>query len=99
MDKTHFSNVCHALTQLWLFYRDKAQSDSEWKSYFEWADVALPLAFAVDNGYVTSVKKEGKDTIVEAWNVFCEMIGIDPEENHVDIFSAFAASSNPPLPS
>ena len=99
MVKTPFSNKCQVLTQLWLFYRDEADNHEEWKDFFRWADVALPLAFAVENNYVSGVKAEGKAAVDEAWNVFCEMIGIDPEENHVDIFSAFAASSNPPLPS
>jgi len=97
MDNTHFSNVCHALTQLWLFYRDEAIKNEEWKKFYDWADIALPLAYAVDNGYVTSVKKEGKAVIVEAWEVFCDMIDIDPKENYTDIFSAFNASSNPPI--
>ena len=96
MDKTRFSSVCHVLTQLWLFYREEAMKHEEWKQYFTWADIALPLAFAVDNDYVGSVKKDGKDAILEAWNVFCEMISIDPDGEYTDVFTAFAASDNPP---
>lgn len=98
MSKTHFSSKCHVLTQLWLFYRDEADKHDEWRDFFRWADVALPLAFVVDNGYVSGVKADGKAAIDEAWNVFCEMIGIDAEQEYADIFAAFAASPNAPVP-
>ena len=97
MSKTHFSSRCHVLTQLWLFYRDEAEKHQEWNDFFTWADVALPLAFVVDNNYVSGVKDDGKAAINEAWNVFCEMINIDPEVEYPDVFAAFAASDNPPV--
>lgn len=97
MDKTRFSNVCKTLGQLWVFYRDESKKHDEWDEFFTWADIGLPLAYAVDQGYVTSLKKEGKDVVVETWNVFCEMIAIDPNGDYDGVAAAFAASSNPPV--
>lgn len=95
MDKTHFSKICHVLTQLWLFYRDEADKLEEWKEFFNWADIALPLAFSVDNNYVSGLKAEGRAVVNETWSVFCEMIDIDEDQEYTDVFAAFAASSNP----
>jgi hypothetical protein len=94
MSKTTYSNKCEILGSLWGFYRD---TDNEiWSEFFEWADLGLPLAYQVWQGYCT-LKPEGKSVVDETWATFCEMISIDPDAKYTDLRSAFAASENPVL--
>lgn len=94
MDKTHFSNVCKVLAELWLAYNEEAKNHDEWREFFEWADIALPLAYMKNENLVTGIKDEGKKHIEEAWDVFCKMIAIDPNGSYDGIADAFNASPN-----
>lgn len=94
MDKTHFSSVCKVLAELWVAYRDEAEKTDEWDNYFRWADIALPLAYMKSEGLVTGVKDEGKEYIIEAWDIFCKMIAIDPDNIYDGVEDAFASSPN-----
>lgn len=96
MSKTPFSKKCQILGELWLLYRDEARQHEAWRDYFAWADVALPMAYFAWQDMVT-VKPESKSYIDEAWDVFCEIISIDPNEHYVDLGAAFATSPNEPV--
>lgn len=95
MSKTHFSNKCHVLGELWLYYREDAQNHDEWQQYFDWADIALPLAYMAWQDLAT-VKPEAKKYVDDAWITFCEMIGIDATQSYDGIADAWGASPNPP---
>lgn len=91
MSKTTFSTKCEILGSLWTFYKD---TDNEgWSEFFTWADVGCPLAYMIWQDLATA-KPEGKQTIEETWNAFCEVIAIDPNGKYDSISSAFNASPN-----
>lgn len=94
MDKTHFSSICTVLGELWLDYREQAKDAPEWDEYFAWADVALPLAYMKNQNLVTGLKEPGKQYILEAWDIFCKMIEIDPDNNYDGVIEAFEMSPN-----
>ena len=94
MSKTTFSNKCEILGSLWMWHRNT--EDETWREFFEWGDVGLPLAYFIKQGYANP-KDEGKDAIEECWNVFCEMIDIDPLLRYISLEDAFDASSNDTL--
>mgnify|MGYP006289912795 CR=1 FL=1 len=94
MSKTNFSSKCEILGSLWTFYKD---TDNEsWREFFAWGDLGMPLSYLVWQDLATA-KPDGKAAIEECWNVFCEMISIDPDAKYTDLDSAFAASPNKPL--
>ncbi len=94
MSKTTFSSKCEILGSLWTFHKD---TDNEtWAEFFAWADLGSPLSYFVWQGLVTP-KPEAKAIIEETWEVFCEMVSIDPEEKYADLKSAFDASPNKDL--
>lgn len=94
MSKTNFSNKCEILGSLYMWYKD---TDNEtWQEFFTWADLGLPLAYLAWQDLATA-KPEGKEIIEDTWNVFCEMIAIDPNLKYGNLAEAFDASSNPKL--
>lgn len=98
MSKTVFSTKCEILGYLWLNYREEAKEDQGWTEFFAYADIALPLAYMKWQNLATINKKEdGERFINEAWDVFCQMINIDPEGKYASISDCFDASPNPEL--
>lgn len=96
MSNTHFSSICKVLSELWIIYRDEAQNHQEWRDFFVWADVGLPLAYMKNENMITGIKDNGKQIIEDTWKVFCEMISIDPEADYDGILAAWEASPNGP---
>ena len=98
MSKTPFSNKCLILGSLWLNYREDAATNETWKAFFDYNDVALPMAYCLAENLVKLNKEEdGESFIEETWTIFCEYIDIDPEGEYENIADAFGASMNPPL--
>jgi len=95
MSKTTFSNKCAILGELWMWHKDT--DDEVWSEFFDWADIGLPLAFMIKQGYATA-KDKGKASVEECWKIFCEMIDIDPDLRYESLEDAFDASGNDPLP-
>lgn len=89
--KTAFSTKCEILGNLWMWYKDTDHEN--WKEFFTWADLGLPLAYTVWQNLATA-KTEGKSIVEETWNVFCELIDIDPNGQYTDLASAMDASPN-----
>ena len=100
MSKTPFSDKCHVLGELWLFYREDAHDHVEWAQFFDWADIALPLSYMLWQGLAvlpaTDDGSYAEDIIEKTWTTFCEMISIDPDEQYFGIEDAWGASPNPP---
>lgn len=92
--KTAFSTKCEILGTLWMWYKDT--DNPNWREFFDWADLGLPLAYTVWQGLATA-KPEGKDIVEETWKVFCDMISIDANGKYDDLKSAFDASSQPEI--
>lgn len=98
MSKTIFSTKCEILGDLWLFYREDIKNNQAWMDFFEYNDVALPLAYVVKERYATI--NEGSDAVAfinETWDMFCEYVQIDKDGKYDNIAEAFDASPNKPL--
>lgn len=80
------------LGALWLYFRDTEQE--AWQELFTWADIGLPLSYMVWQDLATATP-DGTAMIEETWQVFCEMISIDPAGNYSDLREALNASPNP----
>lgn len=101
MSKTPFSSKCEILGDLWLYYREDAQSDPNWSEFFEWADIALPLSHMVSQGLAILPATEGgmeaEKFIEDAWTTFCELISIDADAQYNTLGQCWEASPNSPM--
>ena len=96
--KMNFSDKCKVLGELWLYYREDAQSNVDWDMFFQYNDIALPMAWGINNGLVSMVEDSGlEEYIDETWEMFCDYISIDPEGKYDGIAAAWNASPNAPL--
>jgi len=95
MSKTPFSNKCKVLGELWLYYREQASQHNEWQQFFEWADIALPLAYMSWQELVI-IKPDAEQYVHDAWVTFCEMIEIDADAEYKGIEHAWEISPNLP---
>ena len=94
----NFSDKCNVLGDLWLLYREDAKTNEAWDAFFTYNDVALPMAYGINEGYVSLVENSGlEDYIDETWEMFCEYIDIDPSGEYANITAAWDASPNRPL--
>lgn len=94
--KTPFSKRCEILGQVWVYYREDANDQPAWKDFFDWADIGLPLAYSVWQGYV-STKDSAKVLVDETWDVFCSMINVDAHGKYSDLSDIFSKSPNKPI--
>lgn len=94
MPKIIFSTKADILGELWLEYREDIKGQESWEEFFEWADIALPLSFMLSKGYADMPTDDGVSMIEQAWDVFCEMISIDPEVEYANLGECFAISPN-----
>ena len=75
MNETPFTNRCEILSDLWLNYRD----DVEFEDFIAYCDLALPLAYAINNGIITTTDK-AETFINEAWALLLNGLGIEDAE-------------------
>ena len=98
MSKTPFSKKCEILGAMWLNYREEAEGNEAWEAFFDYNDMALPMAYFIADGLVNPSGSDETITIIdETWDLFCQYIDINPEAMYEDISAAFAASPQPPL--
>lgn len=74
---TDFSKKCEILDELWMSYR----SEEPLEAFMEYNDLALPLAFAINEGIVESTPT-AKIYIEEAWGMLCEFLKIDETQSY-----------------
>jgi hypothetical protein len=101
MSKTPFSNKCQVLGELWLYYREDARHDEVWSQFFDWADVALPLSYMIWQDLAIldpDNSDEGAGFINAAWDTFCEMVLISPDEKYSTLRDCWDASPNSEIP-
>jgi len=84
MTETTFENKCYILADLWMNYRD----DEQFFDFVDYADLALPLAFLLDNALVTAVD-QAKNMINEAFVMLLAMLQVNDEgfESLDDLFT------------
>jgi len=97
MSKTPFSKKCDILGSLWLFYREDMEKSETWNEFLTWSDVGLPMSYLVSQNLVTLNGEEAETYVNDAWDVFCEMISIDSNDEYADLADCFAKSPNAPL--
>lgn len=69
---THYSNQASILAELWMSYRN----DSNFTDFIEYNDLGLPLAYAVNEGIVSSSELAQK-FIEETFDLFIAGLGIE----------------------
>ena len=69
---TTFDNKTIILSELWLNYRD----DEGFRDFIEYNDLALPFAFAISEGLITSQESMVK-FIEDAWEILLSTLNID----------------------
>lgn len=93
-----FLTKCKVLGELWLYYREDAKTNDTWTEFFDYSDIALPMSYGISQGFVMAVEDSGiYGYIDESWNLFCELINIDPNGEYDGINDAWNASPNKPL--
>jgi hypothetical protein len=71
---TPFENRCEILGDLWITYKN----DESLLDFVEYADLALPFAYALARGIVDySASDKMKPFIDEAWDLFLASLGVE----------------------
>ena len=91
MSKTVFLTKCMILGDLWLNFREEIKDIQDWKDFFDWADIGLPIAYLHAENYVKSTAS-GNEIVQETWEVFCNMLGIDVDGKWSTLEECFDAS-------
>jgi len=90
--KTAFSKKCEILGSFWILYRDNME-DSGWDDFFEQSDVGLPLAYMVWQD-VARPSVSGKKFVLETWESYCGLLGIDMDGSYDSMIQTFESSPN-----
>lgn len=85
---TDFSTKCDILSELWLDYRE----DEEFADFFDYADLGLPLAYAVANKIVENPNKQLIALVEETYNLLCSALEIDENGEYETLGDLFEAS-------
>lgn len=93
MYKTGFSEKCSIMGALWVNYRQDLQDNDGWREFLDYADIGLPLAYILSTD-VAKPNKESVRYINETWEVFCQLLDIDPEYKYNNLSECFDASPN-----
>lgn len=75
MTETTYEDKVSILAELWIDYRN----DENYQEFFEYNDLGLPLAYAVDNAIVESTEVAAK-YIEETFDLL--LSALDIEEDH-----------------
>lgn len=74
---TSFSNKINILADV----HSEALWNEQLKDFASVNDVALPLAYLVDNN-LAEIKDEAKHYIEETWEMLCQIFQVDPNETY-----------------
>lgn len=69
---TPFSNRCNILAEFWVNYK----TDEEFKDFFEYSDLGLPLSYAVSTGMAT-LDEIGQGFINETFDLLLDGLGVE----------------------
>lgn len=72
-EPTPFVDRCSILTELFLNYRD----EPEWNEFFDYNDLGLPLAYAVDSGFIEIINEPIETLINHSFDLLLEAVGLD----------------------
>ena len=77
---TPFETRCAILAEIWMEYRD----DVNYKDLFNYGDLAFPLAYLLDNDYVTEATDGAKGFIDEVFELLLSSLGIEGDTGFED---------------
>ena len=72
----NFETVCGILGELHFTYGDS----KEFKSFVEFNDLGLPLAFLTREGLVVELSNDGRRYVVDTFDMFIESLKVDPDD-------------------
>lgn len=81
---TPYSKKCEILSTFWLNYRDQ----EGFEDFIEYNDLALPLAFAINENIVESTQV-AEVYVLEGWELLCGALGLDAKLNYESIDDMF----------
>lgn len=87
MTETTDENKANILADLWMNFRD----DENFKDFFEYNDLGLPLAYAVSSGIVKTTEKASK-FITETFDLLLATMDIEEDEGYESLDDILGAS-------
>ena len=78
-----------------LFGKQQHLMNHEWQEFFFRMGGNLAIAYVTSNGYA-EIFDNSEYNIEEVWNVFCEVLDIDPSQECCNLEELISKSSNPP---
>ena len=72
----NFETVCGILGELHFTYGDS----KEFKSFVEFNDLGLPLAFLTREGLVVELSDDGRRYVIDTFDMFVASLKVDPED-------------------
>lgn len=85
---TDFSKKCEILDELWMNYRDELAL----KGFVEYNDLALPLAFAINEGIVETTP-QAAGYINETFSLLCQFLQIEEDVVYESLDEMMAEAS------
>lgn len=71
--ETTFDNKCRILSELWLAHRN----NEDFKDFISYNDIALPLAFMIEEGIVDNPHDLAKSFIDESFDLLLKAAGVE----------------------
>ena len=98
-NKIRFSDKCRILAEfyrIWDDWRDEPDNDihEDWAQFMRWANIALPLAYIIENDFVTKVSNEGTKIINETYDVACKMMGVPNNKPFANVDDMYSGSES-----
>lgn len=72
----NFETVCGILGELHANYGDS----KEFRSFTEFNDLGLPLAFLTSEGLIVELSDDGRRYVIDTFDMFIESLKVDPDD-------------------
>jgi len=72
----NFETVCGILGELHSNYSDS----KDFRSFIEFNDLGLPLAFLTSQGLVVELSDDGRRYVIDTFDMFIGSLKVDPED-------------------
>jgi hypothetical protein len=72
----NFETVCGILGELYTNYKDS----KEFRSFVEFNDLGLPLAFLTSEGLIVELSDDGRRYVIDTFDMFIGSLKVDHED-------------------
>lgn len=72
----NFETVCGILGELYTNYKDS----KEFRSFVEFNDLGLPLAFLTNEGLIVELSDDGRRYVIDTFDMFIGSLKVDHED-------------------